>query len=115
MPGAAEPFTVIDARLRDTRPSGTTVVTGIPHRLVRSRDQQRLSAADDLRRDFRDLIGRLAETQHNLWKTLPNGSMVIDLGKPKIFKGLLTKRGKDLRMGGFDASPAFAQIFQKCD
>ena len=60
-----------------------------------------MSAADDLRRDLRDLIGRLAETQHDLRKALPDGSMVIDLGKPKVFKGLLAKRGKDLRMGRF--------------
>ena len=71
---------------------------GIPRRLVRSSDQQRMSAADNLRRDLRDLIGRLAETQHDLGKALPNGSMVIDLGKPKVLKGLLAKRGQDLRM-----------------
>ena len=41
--------------------------------------------------------------------------MVIDLGKPKVFKGLLAKRGKDLRMSRLQASPAFAKICQKCD
>jgi hypothetical protein len=74
-----------------------------------------MSAADDLRRDLRNLIGRLAETQHDLRKALPNGSMMIDLGKPKVFKGLLPKRGQDLRMSRLHGSPSFAKILQKCD
>jgi hypothetical protein len=28
---------------------------------------------------------------------------------------LLSKRGKNLRMSRIDASPAFAQVFQKCE
>jgi hypothetical protein len=88
---------------------------GIPRRLVRSGDQQWLSASDNLRRDLRDLIGRLPETQHNLRKALPDGPMVIDLGKPKVCKGLLAKRGNDLRMSRFQRRPAFAKICQKCD
>jgi hypothetical protein len=70
---------------------------GIPGRLVRARDQQRMSAPDDLRRDLRNLIGRLAEPQHDFRKALPDGSMVIDLGKSKVFKGLLAKRRRDAR------------------
>ena len=27
-------------------------------------------------------VGRLAETQHDFGKALPDGAMVIDLGKP---------------------------------
>ena len=74
-----------------------------------------MSAADNLRRDLRDLIGRLAETQHDLRKALPNGSMVIDLGKPKVLKGLLAKRREDLRMSRLQRGPPFAKIRQKCD
>jgi len=41
--------------------------------------------------------------------------MVIDLGKPKVFKGLLAKRGKDLRLSRLESGPTFAQVFQKCE
>ena len=41
--------------------------------------------------------------------------MVIDLGKPKVFKGLLSKRSKDLRMSRLQRGATFAKIFQKCD
>ena len=36
--------------------------------------------------------------------------MVIDLGKPKVFKGLFAKRGADLGMGRLQGGPSFAQI-----
>ena len=73
-----------------------------------------MSAADDLRRDLRDLIGRLAETQHDLRKALPDGSMVIDLGKPKVLKGLLAKRGQRCaREPSSGVVAAFAQICQE--
>ena len=59
-----------------------------------------MSPADNLRGNGRDLGGCLAETQHDFRKALPDGSMVIDLGKPKILKGLLSKRSEDSRAGG---------------
>ena len=40
---------------------------------------------------------------------------MIDLGKPKVFKGLLSKRGKDLSMSRLKSGAAFAKIFQKCE
>ena len=40
--------------------------------------------------------------------------MVIDLGKPKVFKGLLAKRGKDFRMSRLQRGSPFAKICQKC-
>ena len=56
-----------------------------------------MSALDNFVRDRRDLFRGFAETQHDFWKALPDGPMVIDLGKPKILKGLLAKRGQKLR------------------
>jgi hypothetical protein len=69
-----------------------------------------MSAAGNLRCDLRDLIGGLTQTQHDLWKALPNRSMVIDLGKPKVFKGLFAKRGADLGVGRLQGGPSFPQI-----
>ena len=40
--------------------------------------------------------------------------MVIDLGKTKVFKGLLAKRGQDLRMSRLQRGATFAKICQKC-
>ena len=48
------------------------------------------------RGDRRDLVGCLAQTQDDFGKALPDGPMVIDLGKPKVLKGLVAKRGQDL-------------------
>ena len=85
----------------------------IPSRLVRTSDEQRLSTADNFESDLRDLIGCLAKTQDDLGKTLTHGSMVIDLGKPKILKGLFAQRGANLRMSRLEGGSPFAKIRQK--
>ena len=67
---------------------------GLPGRLIRAGDEQRMSAVDNFFRDRRDLFRRLSESQDDFGKALPDGSMVIDLGKPKVLKGLFAKRGQ---------------------
>ena len=74
----------------------------IPRRLIRTRDEQRMAAADNFRRDRRDLFRRLSEAEDDFGEALPDDAMVIDLGKPKILKGLVAKRRQDPLMG---ASP----------
>jgi hypothetical protein len=70
---------------------------------------------DDPGRDGRNLIRGLPEAQHHLWKTLPDRAVVIDLGKPKVLKGFLSKRRQDLSMSRLHGGPSFAKIGQKCD
>ena len=73
---------------------------------------QAASSPDNLRRDLRNLIGRLAEPQHDLRKALADGSMVIDLGKSKVFKGLFAERRCDARGGFFERDASVLQICQ---
>jgi hypothetical protein len=39
--------------------------------------------------------------------------MVIDLGKPKVLKGLLAQRRHDARLDGIHGRPSLAKILQK--
>ena len=58
-----------------------------------------MSAADNLRGDRRNLLRRLPQSEHDFGKALPHRAVVVHLGKPKVLKGLLAKRGQQPLVG----------------
>ena len=75
-------------------------------------DQERMLPCHDLRRNRGNLIGRLAQPEYDLGKTLPDFTMVIDFGKAKVFKGLLPQSGQNAGLSGFQGDAVLAKILQ---
>ena len=110
LPGAHSPLTVMHAGQRVIFGVRHRGLDRLPRRLFRAGDQQRVSAADNLRGDRRDLIRGLPEAEDDLGKTLPDRAVMVDLGKPKVLKGLLAQGGQNRCAAASTVGPAFAQI-----
>jgi hypothetical protein len=70
-------------------------------------------ATNDLSSNRCHLCRRFAKAEDDFWKPLPDIAMMIHLGKPKVFKGLLTKCGSQPIEGFRRVYAAIAYLFQK--
>jgi hypothetical protein len=82
--------------------------------LVRTSDEQRTTAADNLTCDGRNLLRRLPQAKDDFGESLADAAMVINLGKPKILKGLVAKRGRDQGQRVRRIRTALLDLLQEC-
>ena len=72
-----------------------------------------MAAADNLRRNRRDLGRRLAEPEDHFGKALAERAVVVDLRKPKVLKGLVPKRCKNAVERGGGVGSSFSHLVEK--
>jgi hypothetical protein len=82
--------------IRGTRYNGSDRIVDL---WLRARDQEWLSALDNLAGDRGDLCGCLAQTKDDFGKSLPEVAMRIDACEPEILKWRGAHRRKNFRSG----------------
>ena len=88
-----------DARVGIVGCPGRDAAHSVKGRVGRSRYQQCRSATDDFCGNRRDLLGRLAQTQHDFREALPHGAVMIDSREAQIFERTRAKCTQKLLLG----------------
>jgi hypothetical protein len=80
---------------------------------VSAGDEEAVAGCNDSLRDVRNLVGRLARTEHNLRKTLSESAVVVYACEPEILEWGLAQKLKKLAVGLLRCKALSLNVFEE--